>query len=260
MNLSIKEIEKILQANLDITEEMLVSIQNDERKGVQKAYLKWSAQKAKFQQESNQFEEMSVYERELRKNKIFHIAGIDEVGRGPLAGPVVAAAVILPENFQLLGLTDSKKLTKKKRDEFFEIIHREATSVGVGIVSAKEVDRINIYEATKLAMQMAISELQIQPEHLLIDAMKLALPINQTSIIKGDSKSVSIAASSIIAKVTRDHYMEQLAKTYPHYGFEKHMGYGTKEHLEALDKYGICEEHRKSFAPIQKLCISNTLF
>ncbi|OIJ13183.1 ribonuclease HII [Anaerobacillus alkalilacustris] len=260
MRKTIKELEDLLRSNMNIDNDTLKAIINDERKGVQKAYSKWIATKEKNQQLLCQFNEMSKYEIELRNNGHTFIAGIDEVGRGPLAGPVVAAAVILPENFILLGLTDSKKISKKNREDYFQVIQKEALAVGLGIVSADKIDQLNIYEATKLAMQKAISELKIAPDHLLIDAMKLPVSIKQTSIIKGDSKSISIAASSIIAKVTRDRYMEQLAEKFPQYGFENHMGYGTKEHLAAIDQHGVCHEHRKSFAPVRERCLSNTLF
>lgn len=260
VKLSIKEIENILQNNENISEQFLLEVKNDERKGVQKAYAKWENLKEKQGQLVTQFEEMLFFEREIRRNNVTYIAGIDEVGRGPLAGPVVAAAVILPAKFQLLGLTDSKKVSKKNRDEFYEIIYSKAISIGIGIVHAEEIDRINIYEATKLAMLKAVNELAVPPEHLLIDAMKLPLPISQTSIIKGDCKSISIAASSIIAKVTRDRYMEQLSKQFPQYGFENHMGYGTVDHLKAIDDYGVCHEHRQSFAPVRERCLTNRLF
>lgn len=251
MRRSIKDINQLLQQNQFLSESTLNELKSDDRNGVQKALSKWLKEQEKQKELQLQFHEMRKFEEELYTQNITYIAGVDEVGRGPLAGPVVAAAVILPSSFQLLGLTDSKKVNQKNRERFYEIIYAEAISVGVGIVSSKEIDRINIYEATKVAMETAISELAYVPEHLLIDAMKLPLAIPQTAIIKGDSKSISIAASSIIAKVTRDRYMEKLATKFPNYGFEKHMGYGTKEHLRAIDEHGICEEHRLSFAPIR---------
>lgn len=260
VNKSIKEIEKILEENEIISDAVLKEIKNDERKGVKKALAKYMKNEEKKLLLEQQFETMTKYESQLRMRGVSLIAGVDEVGRGPIAGPVVAAAVILPEGFKLLGLTDSKKVNKKKRDYFFEKINQEAISVGIGVVSANEIDRINIYEATKVAMTEAISKLTIAPEHLLIDAMQLASPIEQTAIIKGDSKSISIAASSIVAKVWRDRYMTRLSSNYPQYGFEKHMGYGTEEHLIAIDKHGICDEHRKSFAPVRDRCFVNTLF
>ena len=172
------------------------------------------------------------YEKELYDNGINLIAGVDEVGRGPLIGPVVAAAVILPKNYKLDGLTDSKKLSEKKRDKFYEIIKRDAISIGIGFMDEKVIDDVNIYEATKLAMKEAINNLDINPEHILIDAMPLELSIPTTSIIKGDAKSESIAAASVIAKVTRDKMMYDLDKEYPMYGFKNHKGYPTKKHID----------------------------
>ena len=170
------------------------------------------------------------YEKELYNNGIELIAGVDEVGRGPLVGPVVAAAVILPKNYKLEGLTDSKKLSEKKRDLFYDILNKDAISIGVGVIDAKIIDEVNIYEASKLAMYEAISKLDIKPEHVLIDAMPLNLEIPSTSIIHGDALSLSIAAASVIAKVTRDRMMYELDEKYPRYGFKKHKGYPTKEH------------------------------
>lgn len=176
------------------------------------------------------------------------VAGIDEVGRGPLAGAVVAAAVILPKNIEILGVNDSKKLSEEKREELFKIITEKAISIGVGIVDEKEIDEINILNATKKAMKIAIEQLEPKPDMLLIDAVVLAdIDIKQESIIKGDAKSISIAASSIIAKVTRDKMIKEYDKTYPEYGFASHKGYGTKQHIEAIKKYGPLEVHRKTF-------------
>lgn len=190
------------------------------------------------------------YERELNKKGITLIAGVDEVGRGPLIGPVVAAAVILPKNFKLDGLTDSKKISEKKREFFYQIIKDKAISVGVGIISEKRIDEINIYEATKEAMYMAINNLNPMPEHILIDAMPLTLDIPNTSIIKGDLLSISISAASVIAKVTRDHMLYDLDKEYPMYDLKNNKGYGTKKHLEAIKKYGITKYHRLSYKPV----------
>lgn len=192
-----------------------------------------------------------LYEKELIENGITLIAGIDEVGRGPLVGPVLAAAVILPINFHIEGLTDSKKLSEKKRNYFYPIIMNNAISVGVGLIDNKKIDEVNIYQATKLAMIEAINNLSVRPEHLLIDAMKLDIDISQTSIIKGDLKSQTIAAASVIAKVTRDNLMKELDKKYPMYNFKKNNGYPTKEHIEAILKYGIIDEHRKTYSPIK---------
>ena len=191
------------------------------------------------------------YERELRDNNIEFIAGVDEVGRGPLVGPVVAACVVLPKEFNLDGLTDSKKLSEKKRDFYFEEVKRQALGYGIGIIDEKKIDEVNIYEATKLAMKEAIEECKktCKIEHVLIDAMPLELDVPTTSIIKGDLKSITISAASVIAKVTRDRMMDELDKKYPQYLFKKNKGYGTKAHIEAIRQYGIIPEHRKTFAP-----------
>lgn len=190
------------------------------------------------------------YERELNKKGINIIAGVDEVGRGPLIGPVVAAAVILPKNYKLEGLTDSKKLSEKKREIFYEIIKKDALSIGIGIVDEKKIDEINIYEATKEAMKEAINNLKTKPEHILIDAMPLKLDIPTTSIIKGDLLSITISAASVIAKVTRDHMLYEIDKEYPMYDLKNNKGYGTKKHLEAIQKYGITKYHRLSYKPV----------
>ena len=190
------------------------------------------------------------YERELNEQGIELIAGVDEVGRGPLIGPVVTAAVILPKNYSLKGLTDSKKLSEKKREEFYKIIKEQALAIGIGIVDEKRIDEINIYEATKEAMYMAIKNLKIKPEHVLIDAMKLDLDIPSTSIIKGDLLSISISAASVIAKVTRDHMLYEIDKEFPMYDLKNNKGYGTKKHLEAIKKYGITKYHRLSYKPV----------
>lgn len=193
------------------------------------------------------------YEKELYSESIELIAGVDEVGRGPLIGPVVAAAVILPKNYKLEGLTDSKKLSEKKRDMYYEIIKRDAIAIGIGIKDENVIDEVNIYEATKLAMKEAIEKLTVKPEHILIDAMPLELDIPTTSIIKGDMLSESIAAASVIAKVTRDSMMYELDKKYPEYGFGSHKGYPTKKHIEAIEKYGIIDGYRKTYAPIKNM-------
>ena len=193
------------------------------------------------------------YENNLYDSGIKYIAGVDEVGRGPLVGPVVAAAVILPRGYKLEGLTDSKKLSEKKRDEFYKIIMKDAVAVGVGVVSAKVIDEVNIYEATKIAMKEAISKLAVKPEHVLIDAMPLNLNVPTTSIIKGDQKSESIAAASVIAKVTRDSMMYELSKDFPEYEFDKHKGYPTKKHIENVKKYGLLDIYRFTFKPISVL-------
>ena len=192
------------------------------------------------------------YERELYKNNITLIAGVDEAGRGPLVGPVVAAAVILPKNYTLEGLNDSKQLSEKKRELFYAILQKEAISIGVGIISAKEIDEINILEASRKAMYMAIENLDVKPEYILSDAMSLNdIDIPSRPIIHGDALSLSIAAASVIAKVTRDHIMYELDKKYPEYHYKKNKGYPTKEHLEFIKKYGVTDEYRMTYKPVK---------
>ncbi len=193
---------------------------------------------------------MLDYEKELYKEGYKLIGGIDEVGRGPLVGPVVAACVILPEDFYLEEINDSKQLSEKTRDKLYKIILEKALSIGIGIIDEKRIDEINIYEATKEAMLQAIKNSRIRPEYLLIDAMKLDTPLPSKSIIKGDTKSESIAAASIVAKVTRDKMMYELSEKYPEYKFNTNKGYATKEHLKAIETYGILKEHRLSFSPV----------
>lgn len=195
------------------------------------------------------------YEKELYSNNIKYIGGVDEVGRGPLIGPVVAACVVLPRNFILEGLTDSKKLSEKKREKYYDYIKENSIAYAVGIVSPEEIDEINIYEASRKAMIIAINEVrkQINLEHVLIDAMPIDIDIQTTSIIKGDAKSISIAAASVIAKVTRDRMMYELDEKYPEYGFSKHKGYPTKMHLDAINKYGLIDGYRKSYGPVKKI-------
>ena len=194
-------------------------------------------------------QEMMRHERRLRESGRQFIAGVDEVGRGPLAGPVVAAAVILPEDFDLLGVDDSKKLSPKKREELCEAIKEKALAWSVGWTGPDVIDEINILEATKRAMTEAVNGLSIRPDHVLIDGnfTVRALDLPQTAIVKGDSASTSIAAASILAKVTRDRYMEEMAQVYPGYAFESNKGYGTKAHYDGLKAQGPCPIHRKTF-------------
>lgn len=195
-------------------------------------------------------ENLYKYENELYDKGLKYIGGVDEVGRGPLIGSVVASCVVLPKGFVLEGLNDSKKLSEKKRNEFYDVIMKEAVAVGIGIVDEKKIDEINIYEATKIAMKEAIHNTNIKLDHVLIDAMPLDIDVDTTSIIKGDAKSISIAAASVIAKVTRDKMMYELDKKYPMYDLANNKGYGTKKHIEAIEKYGITKYHRLSFKPV----------
>lgn len=199
-------------------------------------------------EEDNMYE----YEDELYEQGIKLIGGIDEVGRGPLIGPVVTACVILPKDYVLEGLTDSKKLSEKKREKFYDILMKDAISIGIGIVDEKEIDKVNIYQATKEAMKEAVDNMKTKPEHILVDAMPLELDIPTTSIIKGDAKSITIAAASVIAKVTRDRMLDELDKIYPMYDLKHNKGYPTKKHLEAISKYGITKYHRLSYGPVAK--------
>ena len=190
------------------------------------------------------------YEKKLYKDGVEYVGGVDEVGRGPLIGPVVSACVVLPKKIKIKGLTDSKKLSEKKRNEYYKIIMDKALSIGIGIVDNKRIDEINIYEATKESMILAINKCNINIQHILIDAMKLNLNVNSTSIIKGDQKSISIAAASVIAKVTRDEIMYKMDNKYPQYDFKNNKGYPTRKHIDAIKKYGILEEHRRSYKPV----------
>lgn len=253
MSLTIKEIEKKLANITDDKDPFIASLREDERIGVQKLLTNWRKKRERQQAEKDRIEQMKKYERELREQGLSYIAGVDEVGRGPLAGPVVAACVILPEDFFIPQINDSKKLSGKQRDELYDKIMEQAIDVGIGVVSSEEIDRMNILQATIKAMLEAVDSLKITPEFLLIDALEIPALIPQMKIIKGDAKSVSIACASIVAKVYRDRLMEQYSKQYPQYHFAKNAGYGTKEHLEALKKYGPCPLHRKSFSPIKEM-------
>ncbi|MDG5788209.1 ribonuclease HII [Evansella sp. AB-P1] len=247
---TIDEIRTTLSMIEDIEDPFIKSVQTDDRKGVQKLYDSWYKKYKKNQEIQEMFYEMREHEEKLWADGFHYIGGVDEVGRGPLAGPVIASCVVLSPNFYLPGLTDSKKLSKEKREYFFRRIQENALAIAVGMATAAEIDQINIYEATKLAMNRAIHKVNV--DYLLLDAMTLTNDLPQTSLIKGDSKSISIAASSIIAKVTRDNYMTELSTVYPQYGFEKHMGYGTKEHIHALRKHGVTKEHRSTFSPVKE--------
>lgn len=228
--------------------EYLRGISLDGSAAVEKLIAKYEKRKLAQDKEIDRLIQMSIYEKEAALQGFRYIAGIDEAGRGPLAGPVVAACVILPENCLIEGLNDSKKLSAAQREKLYEIIVEKAVSMGIGIVGEKCIDEINILNATKLAMKNAVEQVKPQPDMLLIDAVRLNdVKIAQLPIIKGDSLSISIAAASIIAKVTRDRLIEEADNIYPRYGFKKHKGYGTKEHIDAIKKYGICPIHRVSF-------------
>lgn len=251
---TIKEIKEQLAMIDELDHPLFEELILDGRAGVQAAISKRKRELQKQVDEDLRLEKMLAYEKELYAQGIDLIAGVDEVGRGPLAGPVVAAAVILPKACKIPGLNDSKRIPKSKHKEIYEAVLQNAIAIGIGIKDNHVIDQVNIYEATKLAMLEAIGQLEPQPQHLLIDAMKLDLPISQTSIIKGDANSLSIAAASIVAKVTRDQMMEEFDREYPGYDFAQNAGYGTAKHLAGLDKLGVIPIHRRSFEPVKSMC------
>ena len=251
---TIKEIKERLATIDDLDHPLFEELILDGRAGVQAAISKRKRELQKQVDEDLRLEKMLAYEKELYAQGIDLIAGVDEVGRGPLAGPVVAAAVILPKACKIPGLNDSKKIPKSKHKEIYEAVLQNAIAIGIGIKDNQVIDQVNIYEATKLAMMEAIGQLEPQPQHLLIDAMKLDLPIPQTSIIKGDANSLSIAAASIVAKVTRDQMMEEFDREFPGYDFAQNAGYGTAKHLVGLEQLGVTPIHRRSFEPVKSMC------
>ena len=251
---TIKEIKEQLANIQQLDAPLLAELEQDSRSGVVQAVAKRKKEIQKRLDEDERLEGMLAYEKELYTQGIQLIAGVDEVGRGPLAGPVVAAAVILPKACKIPGLNDSKKIPKSKHKEIYEAVLQNAIAIGIGVKDNHVIDQVNIYEATKLAMMEAIGQLEPQPQHLLIDAMRLDLPIPQTSIIKGDANSLSIAAASIVAKVTRDQMMEEFDCEYPGYDFTQNAGYGTANHLAGLHKLGVTPIHRRSFEPVKSMC------
>lgn len=251
---TIKEIKEQLANIQRLDDPLLAELEQDSRSGVIQEIAKQKREIQKRIDEDERLEGMLAYEKECYARGMELIAGVDEVGRGPLAGPVVAAAVILPKGCKISGLNDSKKIPKSKHKEIYEAVLQNAIAIGIGVKDNHVIDQVNIYEATKLAMMEAIGQLDPQPQHLLIDAMKLDLPISQTSIIKGDANSLSIAAASIVAKVTRDQMMEEFDKEYPGYDFAQNAGYGTAKHLAGLEQLGVTPIHRLSFEPVKTMC------
>ena len=251
---TIKEIKEQLANIQRLDDPLLAELEQDSRSGVIQAIAKRKREIQKRIDEDERLEGMLAYEKECYARGMELIAGVDEVGRGPLAGPVVAAAVILPKACKIPGLNDSKKIPKYKHKEIYEAVLQNAIAIGIGVKDNHVIDQVNIYEATKLAMMEAIGQLEPQPQHLLIDAMRLDLPIPQTSIIKGDANSLSIAAASIVAKVTRDQMMEEFDCEYPGYDFTQNAGYGTANHLAGLHKLGVTPIHRRSFEPVKSMC------
>ncbi len=253
---TIKEIKEALADVPSLDDPRWSEYETDSRNGVQLAIRQRQKAIQADIDEDLRLENMLRYEKELYLQGYKAIVGIDEVGRGPLAGPVVAACVALPKNCKIKGLNDSKKIPKSKHKVIYQAILEKALGIGVGIMDNQVIDQVNIYEATKLAMIEALSNLSgqvTQADYLLIDAMKLDVPISQQSIIKGDANSLSIAAASIVAKVTRDQMMVDFDEQFPGYGFAQNAGYGTKEHLEGLHKYGVLSIHRKTFEPIKSM-------
>lgn len=248
---AITEIKQLLQNNL-LTSEQIEELRNDERKGVQQLLRSYDRKIALQQKEREEFYKLKKFDEQYKTNEQTIIAGIDEAGRGPLAGPVVSAAVILPDDFECIGLTDSKQITEKKRNEFFRLIKKRAIAYAISVVDHKKIDKLNILEATKLSMKEALEKLAVKPDIVLVDAVTISLPNCKTvAINKGDAQSLAIAAASILAKVTRDQLMDELAEQYPEYDFKNNKGYGSKKHLDALQKFGPSPIHRKSFAPVQ---------
>lgn len=248
-NLSIAQVKSKIKA-IDIDQYPLWAqiLRQDKRAGIQQLALSIEKKYQDYKDEKLRIDKLKEYELSLYQNSYTALAGMDEVGRGPLAGPVVSCAVILPKSSKILYINDSKKLVEKRREELCEKIKGEAISLGIGIVQREIIDEINIFNATKLSMKQAVEDLKTTPDILLIDAMNIQeIPIKQLSIIKGDEKCYSIAAASIVAKVTRDSIMEGYHEIYPQYNFKSNKGYGSKEHIEAIRKYGICPIHRVSF-------------
>lgn len=250
---SIKEIKEWLESVDYLPPEPEFShLLEEKRSGVIALLERIHRKRSLVKQQEQLWQEMSINERRLHNQGYRWIAGVDEVGRGPLAGPVVSAAVILPEDFYLPGLNDSKKLSKQTREEYYEIIQQRAISIGVAIISVEIIDQINILQATYRGMTEAVAQLAPVPDYILVDALTLPMDVPQEAIIGGDSKSVSIAAASVIAKVTRDRIMSEMAAIFPQYGFDQHMGYGTKEHLEAIVRHGVTVHHRRTFAGVKE--------
>jgi ribonuclease HII len=250
--MSVKQIKEYINKNNVLDKEIIDDMSEDNRKGVKDLLYSYNKKLIYIQNEKERIHKLLKYEKILNKKKFKFVAGLDEAGRGPLAGPVFAGAVIFPENCEIIGVRDSKKLNKKRREELFLEIKKKALSWGVGYSTAAMIDKYNILEATKIAMVQALYSMKIKPDYLLVDALNISLiSLPQDFMIKGEDKSLSIAAASIIAKVSRDKYIEKIAKKYPEYLFEKHKGYPTKEHYELLRQYGPCPEHRLSFAGVK---------
>lgn len=249
---TIRQIKEMLNDE-HVSEDVLAMLENDERKGVQRLVASYKRKMKQLHEQIVAFDEKLTFDHQFKRHETDLIAGVDEAGRGPLAGPVVAASVILPDDFRCYDLNDSKQLSAHKRLELYERIKEEAICYSIKAIPATKIDEWNILNATKRAMEMSVDSLHVQPDVVLIDAVHIEKSApEQHAVIKGDAKSIAIAAASILAKVSRDKTMQQLHEQFPMYGFHRHMGYGTKEHIEAIKTYGITEHHRLSFAPVKK--------
>lgn len=255
--LTVSEIRErfIEQSRRPVSARLLSKLQTDPRQGVRKIYTELKKRSDQEKRERRRLESMLNFERILWKSGVRHIAGVDEVGVGPLAGPVVAAAVIFPPRIQIDGVDDSKRLAPEIREQLDEIIRRQALALAIGMASVDEIDELNIYQAGVLAMRRAVENLPLQPEHLLVDAKEIpGLDIPQNPFAKGDGINFSIAAASIVAKTFRDRLMVQLDRQFPEYGFAAHKGYSTPEHQRRIREHGPCPAHRKSYTYLEELC------
>lgn len=249
---TVKEIRNLLDQVVSVDDPLLITLSSDQRKGVQQA-IAYAKRRIKRKEKAKAaFQKRFLYEKHYWSEGNIYVAGMDEVGRGPLAGPVVTCAVILSPDFDLVPVTDSKQLTRHERESLYLRIVNEAVEVSIAVNDHRAIDQLNIYAATQQAMLRAVEQLHHQPSRLIVDAVPLQTSIPQTTLIKGDQKSISVAAASIVAKEYRDHLMRDYDRLYPQYGFAQNMGYGTASHLAALRKYGPCPIHRHSFAPVQK--------
>lgn len=252
MSETIRQIKDRLASITDPADPYVAALRDDPRKGVQQALAQFQRRLERQAAALAAFHQRFRYEQALWQQGCTFVAGMDEVGRGPLAGPVVTCAVILKPSFDLVGVTDSKQLTQHEREQLYLQIVNEAVEVSIAVNDREAIDRLNIYAATQDAMIRAVNNLHHRPQHLIVDAVPLKIPIPQTTLIKGDQKSISVAAASIVAKEYRDHLMRDYDRVYPGYGFAENMGYGTKEHLAGLAKYGVTPIHRHSFSPVKK--------
>ncbi len=250
--LTISQIKELLNGdNLDAA--VADRLAQDERQGVQQLWKQYQKRLDRARQLHEQWERMTIQEKQLRLSGHRYIAGVDEVGRGPIAGPVVAAAVILPENFYLAGLNDSKKISPSLRESYYEVITSQAVAYSVAFSYPEEIDQLNIYQATMKVMRACVTGLTHKPDICLVDGLEVKeFPLPQLALVGGDGLSVSIAAASIVAKVTRDRWMTEAAAKYPYYGFDRNAGYGTSEHLAAISQHGPCPLHRMTFAGVKE--------